>query len=217
MEFIPNDCIMRRGESWFQIITGPNMGGKSTFIRQVCCIAPCGAVLAPAPGAWKQRLAGWRLQAAGAASQRRGCVGIQVAPPRCGCRAAERHALHGSSRRQAATRARDIRSSISLAVEEGCSCGGAGTLVYGQPGDVQAACTTPFPGSAHCRCVQTLQPALCEPAGRGTGGSTSNACSWPWACTMGRMMGEGHSKRLQPAPAAALSLTCMWLPLSPCA
>ena len=35
MEFIKNDCSMIEGESWFQVITGPNMGGKSTFIRQV--------------------------------------------------------------------------------------------------------------------------------------------------------------------------------------
>lgn len=25
VEFIKNDCCMKRGESWFQIITGPNM------------------------------------------------------------------------------------------------------------------------------------------------------------------------------------------------
>ena len=36
-DFVPNDCDMRSGDSWFQIVTGPNMGGKSTFIRQVGC------------------------------------------------------------------------------------------------------------------------------------------------------------------------------------
>lgn len=35
VDFISNDYELRRGGSSFQIITGPNMGGKSTFIRGI--------------------------------------------------------------------------------------------------------------------------------------------------------------------------------------
>jgi DNA mismatch repair protein MutS len=37
-KFVPNDSSMEPGESRLQIITGPNMAGKSTYIRQVALI-----------------------------------------------------------------------------------------------------------------------------------------------------------------------------------
>ncbi len=36
--FVPNDCILDCGENRTMIITGPNMAGKSTFMRQVALI-----------------------------------------------------------------------------------------------------------------------------------------------------------------------------------
>ena len=44
MSFIPNDYHLQRGVSNFQIVTGPNMGGKSTFIRAIAAIVVLGQV-----------------------------------------------------------------------------------------------------------------------------------------------------------------------------
>jgi DNA mismatch repair protein MutS len=37
--FVPNDCVMDCEEEQILILTGPNMGGKSTYLRQVALIA----------------------------------------------------------------------------------------------------------------------------------------------------------------------------------
>ncbi|KAJ3359777.1 MutS-like protein [Allomyces javanicus] len=54
VQFIPNDATLVCGESAFQIITGPNMGGKSTYARSVglaALMAQLGCFIPTDPGA----------------------------------------------------------------------------------------------------------------------------------------------------------------------
>jgi DNA mismatch repair protein MutS len=37
-EFVPNDCVMSRTDGMVLLITGPNMAGKSTYIRQIALL-----------------------------------------------------------------------------------------------------------------------------------------------------------------------------------
>lgn len=47
--FVPNDCLLSSAEEQISLITGPNMAGKSTFIRQVALIALMAQVGASVP------------------------------------------------------------------------------------------------------------------------------------------------------------------------
>ena len=38
-KFVPNDCVLDSDENRTMILTGPNMAGKSTYMRQVAIIA----------------------------------------------------------------------------------------------------------------------------------------------------------------------------------
>jgi MutS domain V len=43
--FVPNDTNLGEDDEYCQIVTGPNMGGKSCYIRQVALIALMAQVL----------------------------------------------------------------------------------------------------------------------------------------------------------------------------
>jgi DNA mismatch repair protein MSH6 len=46
--FVPNDIVLGGSAAGFILLTGPNMGGKSTLLRQVCLAAVLAQVRAQA-------------------------------------------------------------------------------------------------------------------------------------------------------------------------
>jgi hypothetical protein len=71
--FVPNDVRLGGGAPRLLLLTGPNMGGKSTLLRQVCLAAVLAQVGAGGPLEWGTLGAGhagwWERGASTAASQ----------------------------------------------------------------------------------------------------------------------------------------------------
>lgn len=63
--FVPNDTNLHADKEYCQIITGPNMGGKSCYIRQVALIALMAQVELHSPTffsyLYSVRATGWML------------------------------------------------------------------------------------------------------------------------------------------------------------
>lgn len=52
--FIPNDALLRCnfGERCCQVVTGPNMGGKSSYVRMVALLCIMGQIGSSVPADW---------------------------------------------------------------------------------------------------------------------------------------------------------------------
>ena len=52
--FVPNDCLLDKNENRMMIITGPNMAGKSTYMRQIALITLMAHVGSFVPAKWAE-------------------------------------------------------------------------------------------------------------------------------------------------------------------
>ena len=52
--FVPNDCLLDKDENRMMIITGPNMAGKSTYMRQIALITLMAHVGSFVPAKWAE-------------------------------------------------------------------------------------------------------------------------------------------------------------------